>query len=173
MRQLSYRFEDEDPDWPVLSATCTTEERTGRLTLGPLLCRIRLASVANTLDDYELLESPRVRLCDLPDATELFREEEFRPAELIEEGTWTDLPCDVGFFPQEPGILLWTYPNDTPEHILGVPRPGLELECRIRGQLCSFTVPLPPLGRGCSKEVELIIDGPDDYRYRVWDSPSL
>ena len=167
MEQLAFRFAEDDPARPVLGGFCATSGQEGEITLRPLLCRIVLATVCNTMDGYELLEEPRVRLRDLPDAAEILREEGFRPAELIDAGEWAALPFDVGYFPQEPGIALWCYPNDTPENILGVPRPSLEFECKIRGENCSFEVPLPPLPRGCTKEVELTIDGPGSHRYKI------
>ncbi len=167
MQKLAFAFTDDDPARPVLGACATTEGQEAELVLTGLLCRITLTKVTNTMDGYELLEEPRVRLLDLPDNAEILREKDFRPTELLDAGAWAPLPCDVGFFPQEPGISLWCYPNDTPEDILGVPRPTLEFECRIEGEPCSFEVPLPPLPRGCSKEVELTVDGPSKYRYAV------
>lgn len=168
MTQLAFSFTDDDPAWPVLGGECTTRDGAGTVPLQPLLCRIRLVSVSNTMDGYELLEDPRVRLVDLPDAAQILRQKEFRPAEVLDAGPWQALPCDVGFFPQKPAIDLWCYPNDTPENILGTPRPALEFECRIAGGLCSFEVPLPPLGRACTKEVDLVVDGPDEYHYRIY-----
>ena len=167
MEQLAFRFAEDDPHKPILGGVCTTSGQEGEIILRPLLCKIVLASVSNTMDGYELLEEPRVRLRDLPDAAEILREQEFRPSELIDAGDWAPLPFDVGYFPQEPGIELWCYPNDTPENILGVPRPSLEFECRIRGETCSFDIPLPPLTRGCTQEVELTVDGPDNHRYKI------
>jgi len=167
IQKLAFSFVDDDPAFPVLGGTVTTTGQAGGLTLTGLLCRIVLKTVTNTMDGYELLEEPRVRLTDLPDNAEILREKDFRPTELLDAGAWTALPCDVGFFPQEPGITLWCYPNDTPEDVLGVPRPSLEFECRIAGQTCTFEVPLPPLPRGCCKEVELTVDGPDNYTYSV------
>lgn len=167
IEQLSYAFTDDDPDRPLLSAAGTTEACAVTLLPRPMLCRVRLAAVSNTLDGYELLEEPCVRLCDLPHSAEILRESDFRPSELIDTGPWTALPCDVGFFTQEPDIDLWCYPNDTPEEVLGVPRPTLEFRCKIRGETCSFEVPLPPLARGGAVEAELTIDGPGSFRYRV------
>ena len=167
MEHLSFSFSDDDPAFPVLGGSGGTADHAGEIRLRPLLCRVVLASVANTMDGYELLESPRVRLCDLPDAAEILREKDFRPAELIDAGAWTALPCDIGFFPQEPGTVLWCYPNDTPENVLGTPRPVLEFACEIQGRSCSFEVPLPPLPRGSSIQVELTIDGPDEFRYKI------
>ena len=167
MQKLTFPFADDDPACPVLGAFATTAGQAAELALTGLLCRITLRTVTNTMDGYELLEEPRVHLLDLPDNAEILREKDFRPTELLDAGPWAALPCDVGFFPQEPGISLWCYPNDTPEDILGVPRPSLEFECRIEGEPCSFEVPLPPLPRGCSKEVELTVDGPSRYTYTV------
>lgn len=167
MEQLQYQFADDSPLHPIQGGWTTTQGNEGTVTLQPLLCKVVLVSVANTMDGYELLEEPRVRLCDLPDAAEVLREKDFRPAELIDAGDWVPLPYDVGYFPQLPGIVLWCYPNDTPENVLGVPRPTLELECRIRGETCSFEVRLPPLSRGCTKSVEITVNGPGDFRYAV------
>ena len=167
MQQLAYSFADDNPERPVMGAWCETTSNSGTLVLKPLLCQVILASVANTMDGYELLESPRVRLCDIPDTAEILREQEFRPSELIDSGAWTDLGCDIGYFPKEPRITLWCYPNDTPENILGTPRPTLELECRIQGENCSFEVPLPPLERGSVHEVSITIGGRGDHRYQI------
>ena len=167
MEQLAYAFTDDDPACPLLGAVCTTRASAGTLRPRPLLCRVRLAAVSNTLDDYELLEDPAVRLCDLPYSAEILREQDFRPVELIDAGAWTALPCDVGTFEQRPDIDLWCYPNDTPEEILGVPRPALEFRCKIRTETCSFEVPLPPLPRESAVEVDLTIDGPGAYRYII------
>lgn len=167
MTQLAFAFADDRPECPVLGGECTTESGVGTVPLRPLLCRIRLAEVANTMDGYELLEEPRVRLTDLPNTAEILRLKDFRPSELIDGGAWVPLPCDVGYFPQKPDIDLWCYPNDTPEDILGTPRPTLVLECRIAGESCCFEVPLPPLPRGCTKEVEITVDGPGSFRYTV------
>ena len=167
MEQLCFDFSDDNPDCPILGGFARTEEQAGEILLTPLLCRVSLGRISNTMDNYDLLEEPRVRLRDLPAAAEILREQEFRPTELIDAGPWSKLPYDVGFFSQEPGITLWCYPNDTPETVLGVPRPTLELECRIRGESCSFEVQLPPLARGCTKEVELTVDGPGAFRYKI------
>ncbi len=167
MEQLSFNFSDDSPARPILGGFCTTVNHDGEIRLQPLLCRIVLTKVCNTMDGYDLLEDPQVRLRDLPDAAEILRQEEFRPTELIDSDKWVQFPCDVGYFPQEPHIELWCYPNDTPEDVLGVPRPSLELQCSIRGRRCSFEVPLPPLPRGCTKEVEITVDGPGSFSYKV------
>jgi hypothetical protein len=167
MEQLSFNYADDDPDRPVLGGFVKTNAQCGEIRLQPLLCCIRLVKVSNTMDGYELLENPCIRLRDLPNAAEILRLQEFRPAELIDAGPWTPLPYDVGYFPQEPNLTLWCYPNDTPEDVLGVPRPYLEFQCSIRGSVCSFKVPLPPLPRACTKEISLTIDGPGIFRYEI------
>ena len=167
MKQLAFNFTDDDPACPILGGETPTEDGVGTIPLRPLLCRVRLTEVANTLDDYELLEEPRVRLTDLPNSAEILRLEEFRPAELLDSGPWVSLPYEIGYFPQHPDIDLWCYPNDTPENILGTPRPTLEFECRIAGETCSFEVPLPPLSRGSMREVKITIDGPGEHSYWI------
>ena len=173
MEQLAFLFSDDDPAFPVLGGRTVTVSNAGEVRLTPLLCRVRLSAVSNSMDGYELLEDPAVRLCDMPNAAEILREKDFRPTELIDSEVWTPLPYDVGFFTQEPGIELWCYPNDTPETTLGVPRPTLEFRCRIRGGNCSFQVPLPPLPRASSVDVELTIDGPGSLRYKVRQTDSI
>ena len=167
MEQLSFAFNDDDPARPILSGCCDAPEQRGTVVLQPLLCRVVLASICNTMDDFELLESPRVRLRDLPDRVEILRQKDFRPAELLDAGPWVELPHDIGFFPEEPAVTLWCYPNDTPEDVLGVPRPSLELACEIKGETCSYSVPLPPIARGACVEVEITVGGPDDFRYKI------
>lgn len=166
MEQLTFSFADDDPRRPVLGGVCTTLGQEGTVVLQPLLCRVVLAAVSNTMDGYELLENPRVRLRDLPAGAEILRQKDFRPAELLDAGAWTELPFDIGFFPQEPGTTLWCYPNDTPADVLGVPRPTLEFACEIRGKACSFDIPLPPLARGATVAVELTVNGPGDFSYK-------
>ncbi|MCR5350879.1 MAG: hypothetical protein K6E35_00080 [Bacteroidales bacterium] len=166
MEKFAFSFPDDNPARPILGGSVQTERQTGSFTLRPLLSQVILESVSNTMDDYELLENPRVRLRDLPGGAEILRERDFRPTDLLDAGPWTTLPCDVGFFTQEPCISLWCYPNDTPEDILGTPRPTLEFACEIRGEACSFDIPLPPLPRGSRVEVALTVDGPGSYHYK-------
>lgn len=167
MVQLCFNYAEDDPALPILGGFVKTKLESGDIQLQPLLCSIRITKVSNTMDGYELLENPRVRLRDLPNAAEILRQQDFRPTELIDAGAWTLLPCDVGYFSQEPNLTLWCYPNDTPEDILGVPRPSLEFACEIAGTTCSFEVPLPPLPRACSKEVVITVDGPGNFRYEI------
>lgn len=166
MEQLTFSFADDDPQAPVLGGSCTTHGQEGTVVLQSPLCRVVLASISNTMDGYELLEEPRIRLRDLPAGTGILRDKDFRPTELLDAGSWAPLPCDVGFFTQEPGVTLWCYPNDTPADVLGVPRPTLEFACEIRGRTCSFDIPLPPLPRGSRLEVELTVDGPGEHSYK-------
>lgn len=166
MEKLLFSFADDDPQRPVLGGSCTTHEQEGTVVLQPLLCRIVLASVSNTMDGFDLLEEPRVRLRDLPAGAEILRDKDFRPTELLDAGEWAPLPCDVGFFTQEPRVTLWCYPNDTPADVLGAPRPTLEFVCGIRGETCSFSIPLPPLPRASRVEVDLTVGGPDEHSYK-------
>ena len=171
MELLSYYIADDDPSNPVLSASATLQPGTDMLLkLTPLMCRVNLEAVSNGMYGYELLEEPRVRLCDASTGARLLQLEDFRPAEVLEAGEWTELPCDVGFYTQHPGLSLFCYPNDTPETTLGSPHTSMELNCKIKGVECSFPITLPPLPRNSSTNVEILINGPDEYNCNVYQN---
>lgn len=161
MELLEFAFEDEDTGAPVLCGVSQGE--TPQIELAPLLSRVVLAAVTNGLADYELLEEPSVRLCDITPSARALQKVDFRPAETIAVGKTVALPCDVGFHTQHPDISLFCYPNDTPETSLGAPRTSLEFQCKIKGVECSFPVDLPPVGRNSVTRIELIINGVRDY----------
>ncbi|MCQ2182578.1 MAG: hypothetical protein MJY89_04140 [Bacteroidales bacterium] len=171
MELLEYEFADEDMSKPLLSGTLTFEPGVdGIVPLRPLLCEVVVSSVSNGLDDYELLEEPSVRLCDMTPSARILQLQEFRPNEVISYGALSKLPNDVGFYTQKPDISLWCYPNDTPENVLGCPRTSMEFNCRILGEECVFPIALPPLGRGSRTNVEIIVNGPEDYNCRVYQN---
>ena len=163
LEQLEYSFTDDDPSYPIMSGT--TDGDT--LVLKPMMCCVILASVSNGMDGYELIESPRVRLTDLTMSAKVMQESEFRPSETLDAGDWKDLPSDIGFYTQRPMTAMYCYPNDTPETTLGTPHIGLELQCTIQSETCSFDVALPPLNRGDTLRVDLNIDGPSTYTSTV------
>ena len=119
------------------------------------------------MEDYELLESPRIRLRGINARASFFTEEKHLPAETIDKGEWASLPYDIGYYPQETGTLLLCYPNETAESNIGQDRTSLELECLIKGRKCSFLVDLPPFGRASRTEVSMTVDGPGSFSYSV------
>lgn len=167
MALLSYDFADDDPEFPIMAAACTTSLRCGSLVLAPLLCKVMLSSISSTLDDYDLLEASKIRLHEINNSAAVLCRSGFRPSETIEDGVWAALPFDVGLYTQDPGITLYCYPNDTPETTLGSPHTEMELQCRIRGQDCSFRTTLPPITRGSTTRVAITVGGPDDYSFDI------
>ena len=165
MDLLEFFFRDDDPSRPILSGT-TVFTPGGAVTveLLPLLAQVRIRSVTNGLRNYQLLEDPSVRLCDLNPSAKVLQFKDFHPTEFIPEGVLHKLPTDVGFYTQHPDISLFCYPNDAPETTLGLPSTTLEFNCRIEGTDYSFPFDLPPLSRGSVLDVDLIIDNPFSRR---------
>lgn len=164
MELLTFNLSDEDRDAPLMSAWRNGE---GVLELSPLLCRITLAEVSNALDNYVLLEDPRVYLTGVNPLSEVFREEEFRPREEAADTVIEALPCDVGFYTQEPETRLYCYPNDTPEDLLGYIRTEFTMECRIEGETYRYRITLPPFGRGADLRLKLDVTDPETFYWKV------
>lgn len=167
LKELGYEFSDEDSSAPIMSGQCATYSQEGEITLTPLICQVVISSISNTMDGYELVESPRVRLFDLNCYAGIMQEEDFYPIEIVEYGEWEYLPYDIGMFTQNPGTTLFCYPNETAQASLGGVRTGLELDCMILGEPCSFTTELPPFDRGSKLLVDITVGGPDSCRFRI------
>jgi len=168
MELLEYEFLDEDPARPLMSGEIVmTPGKDGVIEITPLLCKVILKSVSNGLDDYELLEEPSVRLCDINPSARILQQKDFSPNAFIGQGVLHTLPTDIGFYTRYPDISLYCYPNDTPETTLGMPHTSMEFNCRILGEECVFPISLPPLGRGSSTSVDIIVNGPNDWNYKV------
>lgn len=162
MELLEYDFSEDDPSMPLMSGSVVINPGDSAVvTLRPLMCEVVLNSVSNGLDDYELLEEPSVRLCDMTPSARVLQFQEFRPKEVISQGALFKLPCDVGFYTQMPRISLWCYPNDTPETTLGAPHTSMEFMCRMLGEDRVISIPLPPLPRASRTLVDLTVN--DEY----------
>lgn len=172
LTQVSFEFKEDSGDAPIMSASSRTEGEEVSLALQPMLCEVVLKSISNTMDDYELLESPRIRLRGINARAAFFSDEEYLPSETVDKGEWKSLPYDIGYYPQETGTVLLCYPNQTPESNIGQDRTSLELECTITGKKCSFLVDLPPFGRASRTEVSICVDGPGSFSYSVNESSS-
>ena len=169
MSLLSLRFLDDSTSAPVLSGCSDLDPdiREISLSLSPLMCTVSLDAVSNALDDYVLLENPRIFLSGLNPEAEILKEKDFRPKEGLEDDTPVKLPYDIGFYTQNPGIVLYCYPNDTPEDILGVSRTRVVFECEINGESCRFTSVLPPFGRGSAISTEITVFSPDEAIWKI------
>lgn len=167
LSQVSFEFKEDSSGSPIMSASARTSGEEATLDLKPMLCEVILKSISNTMDDYELLESPRIRLRGINARAAFFTDEEYLPSETVDKGEWASLPYDIGYYPQETGTVLLCYPNQTPESNIGQDRTSLELECTITGKKCSFLVDLPPFGRASRTEVSISVDGPGSFSYSI------
>lgn len=172
MQKMTYKLQDEDKDRPICSGVfdpCETtpgyETPLERVDLQPLMCRVILESISNGLDLYRLLESPSVWLSGASSSARVLQIKDFRPEENDDDPEKISLDYDVGFFTQYPGTVLCCYPNDTPENILGVEKPELVFECTIDNVRRSYRIPLPPLQRGSTTKVNLVIDSEETHYY--------
>ena len=170
MSQISYGFSEDSPERPIMSGYAKSSDQNAGIELAPMLCKVILSAIGNTMDDYELLEEPRIRLRGINAAAKFFSTEEYLPGETVDKGVWATLPYDVGYYPQQPGTTLYCYPNETPEGIIGQDRTSLELECGIKGRRYSFMVDLPPFGRTSVTEVEISVSGPGAFSSSVRQS---
>lgn len=161
MELLWYSFEDDAPECPVMSGTCNIEPGNPCIIdLSPLMARVTLAEISNTMKGYIRLEEPRIRLENLNSGAEIMRFEGFRPSETIETGQELKLPCDIGIFKQNPMATLYCYPNDSPESTIGTPATVFVLECEINGETQRFSVNLPAIKRNGQVFVDLTVNGP-------------
>ena len=163
---LEFQFEDDDPECPIMGARASTKAPGAcEMVLEPLMSAVCLSEVSNSISGYVRLVDPQVFLQDLNPSAKILRTEEFRPSETIERGTAKPLPCDVGVYTQYPGTMLYCYPNDTPENLLGVTRTSIALECGIGGEDFILEGNLPPLGRNCLLNASLTVDSPGEFKY--------
>lgn len=144
------------------------EVKPDEIVLTPLLSRICVESISNGLDDYELLEEPRVRLRNINGSAKLFNDGPYQPQEMIDYGEWVGLPYDIGMFTQELSIVLDCYPNESGEDEITAFRTELELECTIRGTKERFSFPIPEIGRASSVSCHISVydEGHADCEFR-------
>ena len=166
LKQLEYEFTDDSPQMPLMTAEGCLDDGYAKLALKPLMCTVSLVKVSNLMDDYELLEEPRVRLRDMNMSVNPFQQSAFYPSVMLDAGEWLNLPHDVGYYPMEPDAKLYCYPNETPENELGS-HTSFEFECLIRGERHTIYFELPPFGRESRVEVSLVVDGPGSYSRNV------
>ena len=167
--QLSFEFEDDSMEFPVMGAM---QELDGDgnvcIDLRPIIAQVELFSISCNLDDYDILESPRIRLRNINASVLLFQEGISSPSEFLDYGDWYTLPYDVGAFTQYPGIRIPAYPNEVNEDEENPFPTILELECVIRGRKCSFEVPITSIERDSVVRIELEVNGPGDFSSKVY-----
>ncbi len=166
--QMAVEFKDDDPLLPIMTGCTELEAGSGaEIHLKPFLCRVVLAEISNAMDDFELVEEPCIWLSELNPCVTVLQDKEFRPSDFIPDGKPESLPFDIGLFTQHPGTVLYCYPNDTPERELGAPHTSLNLECEIRGKMCTTSFTLPPMGRNSTTNISVTIYSADDIRFET------
>jgi len=161
MSSLSYSFEDNKPEAPLMSGEGVSSGGSVEVTLTPLMCTVELSEITNLLAGYELLESPRIRLGNINAEAKIMQQKDFHPSEILDYGVWAALPCDVGMHPQEPHTELFCFPNSSSDDNSsggGYLKSFIELECVIEGSKHKFRHTLPSLERGGRVEVSLTVE---------------
>lgn len=171
MELLSLEFDEDSPSAPLLSGTCSADPgKEVLVTLCPLMCRVVLSRISNTMTGYVRLEDPRIWLENMNLDAEVLRESGFRPSEFIQGTRKVSLPYDIGIFTQTPFTELFCYPNDSAELTIGTPATTFVLECEISGSTCRFPVKLPPLKRNSTVYVEMTVHGKGDAEANAYQT---
>ena len=166
---LSYEFDEDTPEQPLMSGTATLIPGTpGKIILAPLMARVQLCGISNLMTGYVRLEDPRIYLENMNPAAEILRLNGFRPTEILEGRRKKPLPFDVGLFTQNPMTELFCYPNDSLESTMGTPHTTLVLECEINGLTCRFPVDLKDIGRNTTVHVDITVHSPDTFESKVY-----
>ena len=157
--QLEMYYRMEDPDYPLMSATCSFSEGPVKLELSPLLCRVNIFHIANFTG--KALNNVRVQLKGVNSHIQILRSDGFRTVET--EDNPATLACPEMMLRQIPGLIgdelstpkltLFCYPFDGE----GPSSTTLVLSASTNGELREWTFPVPPLKRGGSAEMALTL----------------
>ena len=158
IRKILFSYEEDNPLSPILTARGKSSGGECELDLRALLCRIKIESISNTLDDYVLLEEPKLRLLNVNATICPFSSDgEHFPSETLDSPA-VPLAYDIGYYPQNLDITLYSYPNSSSEDVLGPERTYLELSCIIEGCRHTMHKEIPPLEREQTLGVEIIVE---------------
>lgn len=160
---LTLSLDDEDPEAPVLTGTAEVStdadgEAKARIPVTPLLCRIEVSRIINEIGHYTLVEDPVLYLRDINSEVELLRTGGFRQKETGLCTRKITLAHDIGASGIEAHAVFHVYPNDSREHDAGTPATAIVLEATVRGERCSYLVPLPAFGRGAVISAALTLE---------------
>lgn len=167
--ELSCDFSSDSPALPLMSGTLKLEAgQGGTVQISPLMSRVVLGMISNTMKNYVRLEDPRLYLENANSGAEILRTGGFRPAELIAATDRVPLPYDIGVFSQSPGTELFCYPNDSPAVTIGTPATVLVLECEIKGMTKQFRISLPLVRRNSTTRVDITVNGPSEFESNIY-----
>lgn len=166
LTKLQADFRSDDKDAPIMSVWGRSESERLNMHCIPMMSRVKLVSVSNLMDDYELLENPRVRLCNINSSANILQYDPFTPSQTIDYGEWHNLPYDIGTYAQRPDITMYCYPSSD---VLSVSQTAIEFECYIKGKKCSFVSEIPRITRNSLTLVELSVEDSYNYDFRIVD----
>ena len=168
MELLTSTFSEDSPARPLMSGSCNVPaDGSATMYVTPLLARVKLGEISNSMKGYTRLENPRIYLENISTAAEVLRTGGFRPSEMIDDPPRAYLPYDIGVFSQNPGTQLFCYPNDSAESI-GTPLTNLVLECEIKGNTRTFAVPLKSVRRNSTTFVDLEVKDSLNFESKVY-----
>lgn len=179
LRSHVFLLEDEDPDYPVMSAECELEEGESRscsLTLKPLMAMVELSSLTcdfsgkayegSTLDNVVVYLSNVVAGCtamadesasmlNLGGLSESDINGLARPEMLLQE-----IDGSIDSNGSAPSLSFYCYPNTTEEDVLGSPFTRLVIEGSIDGETCYYPININrgSEGIGIERSVRYVLD---------------
>ena len=173
-----FSLADEDPSRPKLVGSTTLEagrSRTGELDLSPVLCAVRIRSVACDFSErpYSGSSLSVSRLFLLHAGVEIRPlEPGCRPVSWINSGSleteavnrlprpWMLLLENLGDVTERrisPGWTLYCYPNPSSGDVPGSPPTRLVIEATLLGHTCYYPISLPPMEMGTLCEMDITI----------------
>jgi len=162
---IEFRRDEDDTVNPIMTGECIVEAASSSvIKLKPMMGRIVVTEVSNTMSQYRRLEDPRILLLNSNACIQAFQEDGFYPTETEEETEKVALPCDVGMFTQYPCTEIWCYPDDGE----GANVTTLVLECEIKGNTCRFPVNVTPVRRNMTRTVEYRVDSEKKFSATVY-----
>lgn len=170
--KLSFNFADDDCKYPIMGdrreLTVGADGALVSIKPMPLMSYVELSAVSCNLDNYDLLESPQVRLKWINASAALFSDSPHIASEFVNHGEWRKLEYDIGTYTQYPGIRLPAYPNESDNESANASATVLEFQCVIRGEKCSFEVSIPSIRRAAITRVELEVHAPGEHSSKVY-----
>ena len=161
---LAMRYSMDNPETPLLSGSSqTTAGALCELRLLPLLCPVEIGRLS-IVGGFPL-EYPVLRLENVNEQARVLQTDGFHPVSTISSPESLlyplmmvrPLPFDLGNSPQESGVTLWCYPDET------VPGPGgegtvLVISGELHGAHREYRKSLGKIRRGSSLHLDITLE---------------
>lgn len=156
---LEMYYREENPEFPLMSAVCSFSEGPVMLHLSPLLCRVNILHIDNL--SGQALSGARVQLSRVNSHVQMLRADGFRTVETEDnpsslafpEMMYRLIPGAIGQELSTPWLTLFCYPFDGE----GPAGTTLVFSAWANGEQREWSFPLPPLSRGGSAEMDLML----------------